>query len=85
MGRDFKGVYHFYEDAVYLYEPGKNAIQQEGTKIVGLNNPELIDNFSNNRNVMKISRNEVKSVNKALDLEPDSFMSLINDYYVEKD
>lgn len=41
MGRDFKGVYHLYEDAVYLYEPGKNAIQQEGTKIIGLNNPEL--------------------------------------------
>ncbi|SRR5579883_1016301 len=41
MGRDFKGVYHFYEDAVYLYEPGKNAVQQEGTKIKGLHNPEL--------------------------------------------
>lgn len=41
MGRDFKGVYHLYEDAVYLYEPGKNAVQQEGTKILGLNNPEL--------------------------------------------
>src|SRR5579863_5885047 len=41
MGRDFKGVYHLYEDAVYLYEPGKNAVQQEGKKILGLNNPEL--------------------------------------------
>jgi peptide chain release factor 3 len=42
MGREFKGVYHLYEDAVYLYEPGKNAIQQEGTKIQGLHNPELV-------------------------------------------
>jgi peptide chain release factor 3 len=41
MGREFKGVYHLYEDAVYLYEPGKNTIQQEGTKINGLHNPEL--------------------------------------------
>ncbi|EKD73091.1 MAG: hypothetical protein ACD_45C00465G0006 [uncultured bacterium] len=41
MGRDFKGVYHLYENAVYLYEPGKNNIQQEGRKISGLNNPEL--------------------------------------------
>lgn len=41
MGRDFKGVYHLYEDAIYLYEPGKNAIQQEGTKILGINNPQL--------------------------------------------
>ncbi len=41
MGRDFKGVYHLYEDAIYLYEPGKNDIQQTGKKILGLNNPEL--------------------------------------------
>src|SRR5476651_803558 len=41
MGRDFKGVYHLYEDAVYLYQPGKNAIQQEGKKIIGLDNPLL--------------------------------------------
>lgn len=41
MGRMFKGVYHLYEDAVYLYEPGKNAVQQEGKKIKGLDNPEL--------------------------------------------
>jgi peptide chain release factor 3 len=41
MGRDFKGVYHLYEDVVYLYEPGKHAIQQEGTKISGLHNPDL--------------------------------------------
>ncbi len=40
-GRDFKGVYHLYEDAVYLYEPGKNLVQQEVTKILGLNNPQL--------------------------------------------
>ncbi len=40
-GREFKGVYHLYEDAVYLYEPGKNAVQQEGRKILGLNNSEL--------------------------------------------
>ncbi len=41
MGRDFKGVYHLYEDAIYLYEPGKNDIQQAGKKILGIHNPEL--------------------------------------------
>lgn len=41
MGRDFKGVYHLYEDAVYLYEPGKNTIQQKSKQIVGLDNKEL--------------------------------------------
>lgn len=40
MGRYFKGVYHFYEDAIYLYEPGKGEVQQAGKKIVGLDNPE---------------------------------------------
>jgi peptide chain release factor 3 len=41
MGREFKGVYHLYEDAVYLYEPGKNAVMQEGEKILGIDNPKL--------------------------------------------
>src|SRR5437868_6628422 len=48
MGRDFKGVYHLYEDAVYLYEPGKNAVQQEGTKIASLDNP-LFDTMLGDR------------------------------------
>jgi peptide chain release factor 3 len=41
MGREFKGVYHLYEDAVYLYQAGKNTVQQESEKIIGLHNPEL--------------------------------------------
>src|ERR1700722_1738038 len=41
MGREFKGVYHLYEDAVYLYQPGKNAVTQEGEKIQGIDNPAL--------------------------------------------
>ncbi len=41
MGREFKGVYHLYEDAIYLYQPGKNAVQQEGEKILGIDNLEL--------------------------------------------
>lgn len=49
MGRDFKGVYHLYEDTVYLYESGKNAVQQDTTKILGLHNPqldELLEDFA---------------------------------------
>ncbi|MDX1901987.1 MAG: peptide chain release factor 3 [Gammaproteobacteria bacterium] len=41
QGRDFKGVYHFAEDRIYLYEAQKNAVKQEGTTIEGLNNPLL--------------------------------------------
>ncbi|KTC76144.1 peptide chain release factor 3 [Legionella birminghamensis] len=41
MGKRFKGIYHLYEDAVYLYQSGKNAQKQEATRIQGLDNPEL--------------------------------------------
>jgi peptide chain release factor 3 len=41
MGREFKGVYHLYEDAIYLYQPGKNAVMQDSEKILGLHNPAL--------------------------------------------
>jgi peptide chain release factor 3 len=41
MGKRFKGIYHLYEDAVYLYESGKNYVQGNIDKIEGLDNPEL--------------------------------------------
>jgi len=41
QGRDFKGVYHFAEDRVYLYESQKHAVTQEGTTIEGIDNPAL--------------------------------------------
>lgn len=41
MGRDFKGIYHLYQDTVYLYQSGKNAQKQEAFSVKGLNNPQL--------------------------------------------
>ena len=41
MGQRFKGIYHLYEDVVYLYQSGKNAQRQEALKIQGLDNPQL--------------------------------------------
>lgn len=41
MGKQFKGIYHIHEDAVYLYASGQNLKTQAAEKIVGLNNPEL--------------------------------------------
>ncbi|KTD21209.1 peptide chain release factor 3 [Legionella londiniensis] len=41
MGKRFKGIYHLYQDIVYLYQPGKNAQKQEARQIKGLHNPEL--------------------------------------------
>ncbi|KTC65896.1 peptide chain release factor 3 [Legionella adelaidensis] len=41
MGKRFKGIYHLYQDIVYIYQAGKNTQRQEAQQIKGLNNPEL--------------------------------------------
>lgn len=41
MGKNFKGIYHFLEDAVYLYRPGKNECVTESLQIRNINSSEL--------------------------------------------
>jgi peptide chain release factor 3 len=41
MGKRLKGVYHMLDDAVHLYESGKNYITQEADVIQGIDNPLL--------------------------------------------
>jgi peptide chain release factor 3 len=41
MGSRLKGVYHLLDDAVHLYESGKNYVTQEAEVIQGLGSPEL--------------------------------------------
>lgn len=41
MGKRFRGIYHIYQDKIYLYQAGKNAQKQEALVIEGLDNPEL--------------------------------------------
>jgi peptide chain release factor 3 len=41
MGKQFKGIYHLHEDAIYLYQHGKNLRTQQTERIVGLNNLQL--------------------------------------------
>jgi peptide chain release factor 3 len=41
MGKRFRGIYHIYQDVVYLYQTGKNNQKQDSLAIKGLNNPEL--------------------------------------------
>jgi peptide chain release factor 3 len=41
MGRRLKGVYHLLDDAVHLYESGKNYVTQDAQIIEGIDNPEL--------------------------------------------
>lgn len=41
MGKRFRGIYHLYQDIVYLYQSGKNTQKQEALQIKGIDNPEL--------------------------------------------
>jgi peptide chain release factor 3 len=41
MGKRLKGVYHLLDDAVHLYESGKNYVIQQAEVISGIDNPEL--------------------------------------------
>ena len=41
MGKRLRGVYHLLDDAVHLYEAGKNYVTQEAQVIEGIDNPEL--------------------------------------------
>ncbi len=92
MGRDFKGVYHLYEDAVYLYEPGKNAIQQEGKTIHGLTNPELDDLLGELAAELKMQVALVKGASHSFDqsaflegtLTPVFFGSALNNFGVRE-
>lgn len=43
MGKRFKGIYHLYQDTVYLYQSGKNAEKQEAKQVKGLSNPLLAE------------------------------------------
>ncbi|HBI21059.1 MAG TPA: peptide chain release factor 3, partial [Legionella sp.] len=41
MGKRFKGIYHLYQDTVYLYQSLKNTQKQEAVQIKGIDNPQL--------------------------------------------
>lgn len=40
-GREFKGIYHILEDAVYLYQPGLNEKTQDAVRFETLDHPDL--------------------------------------------
>jgi peptide chain release factor 3 len=92
MGREFRGVYHLYEDAVYLYQPGKNAVQQVGEKIVGLHNPQLDELLGDQAKEMRDAVELVKGASHAFDraaflrgeLTPVFFGSAINNFGVRE-
>jgi peptide chain release factor 3 len=92
MGREFKGVYHLYEDAVYLYEPGKNAIMQDGEKILGINNTKLDESLGDMAQELRDNVALVKGASHEFDKEeflrgeltPVFFGSAINNFGVRE-
>jgi peptide chain release factor 3 len=92
MGREFKGVYHLYEDAVYLYQPGKNAVLQESEKIIGLDNPALDKLLGHLAEELRLTVELVKGASHTFDkqaflqgkLTPVFFGSAINNFGVRE-
>ena len=41
MGQRLKGVYHLLDDAIHLYDSGKNYVTQEARVIQGIDDPKL--------------------------------------------
>jgi peptide chain release factor 3 len=92
MGREFKGVYHLYEDAIYLYQPGKNAVLQDSEKIIGLHNPELDKILGDVASELRATVDLVKGASHTFDKEeflrgeltPVFFGSAINNFGVRE-
>ena len=92
MGRDFKGVYHLYEDAIYLYEPGKNNVLQDSKKIHGLDHPDAEEVLGEFADELRASIELVKGASHEFDKEaflrgeltPVFFGSAINNFGVRE-
>ena len=89
MGREFRGVYHLYEDRIYLYEPGSKAAQ--GETVDGLDSEEAGKKLGS---LAEQLREEIELVQGAShefsvddylagDLTPVFFGSAINNFGVQ--
>ena len=92
MGKQFKGIYHLLEDAVYLYQPGKNLQVQDIAKIQGLDNPELDKALDYLAKELREELELVKGASHAFDREaylagkltPVFFGSAINNFGIRE-
>ena len=89
MGKEFRGVYHLYEDRIYLYEPGSKA--EEGEVIDGINSDVATEKLGN---IAEELREEIELVQGAShpfsideylagELTPVFFGSAINNFGVQ--
>lgn len=92
MGKRFKGIYHLYEDTVYLYQSGKNAQKQEAFAVHGLDNPELDTHLGDMAQELRDEIELVKGASHTFDLDaylsgkmtPVYFGSAINNFGIKE-
>ena len=92
MGKRFKGIYHLFEDRIYLYQSGKNAQKQTAHVIDGLENPELDDFIGDLAQELRDEIDLVKGASHSFDLQmylggqltPVYFGSAINNFGIKE-
>jgi peptide chain release factor 3 len=92
MGKRFKGIYHLYHDAIYLYQSGKNMQKQDALKIAGLHNSQLDELLGDMARELREEIELVKGASHEFDLEsylagkltPVYFGSAINNFGIKE-
>ena len=69
MGKEFKGVYHLYEDKTILYKTGQGHRIQDSEVIIGLDNPELDEKIGAYAAELRDEIDLVKGASHEFDLE----------------
>lgn len=90
MGRRLKGVYHLVDDAVHLYEAGKNYVTQTAEVIEGLNDSRLTERLGGDADELREQIELVKGASHGFDPQeylaarqtPVFFGSAINNFGV---
>ncbi len=91
MGSRLKGIYHLYEDQIYLYEPGKGSEIKKLEIIKGIDNPELDNKIGDMAQELRDEVELVKGASHRFDqalfdagkLTPVFFGSALNNFGVE--
>ncbi len=89
-GKQFKGIYHLNDDAVYFYEPGRNYVKGHIKKVPGLDNPKLDQLLGDDALLLRNDINLLKGASHAFNkkdylagrLTPVFFGSAINTFGV---
>jgi peptide chain release factor 3 len=92
MGKRFKGIFHCYEDTVYLYQSGMNAQKQEAVQIKGLDNPQLDELLGHEAQELREEIELVKGASHEFNLQayldgkmtPVYFGSAINNFGIKE-